>query len=89
MTCQKDFLFDPKNGWCDFPENVCCESRDCDNRSCNKNCNNIGDDFKCPEADGFFADDKNCTRYYQCSDNVPTLSVCEKSKYIVKVAIQK
>ena len=82
MTCQKDYLFDPVNGWCDFPQNVCCEKRDCDGRDCNVNCNNIGDDYDCPEADGYFADEKNCMKYYQCSDNIATHSICDKSNFL-------
>ena len=80
MTCHEDHLFDPVNGWCDFPQNVCCENRNCDGRKCNQNCNSLGDDFDCPEGDGFFADEKNCMKYYQCNNNIPHHSVCDISK---------
>ena len=81
MTCQKNYLFDSVNGWCDFPENVCCEKKDCDGRKCNENCNQIGNEYSCPEKDGFFADEKNCMKYYQCSNNIATRIDCGKSKY--------
>ena len=30
-----------------------------------------GPDFECPEPSGYFADPKNCIKYYHCFDGVP------------------
>jgi len=77
VTCQKDYLFDPVHEWCDFPQNVCCGERDCDNRDCNDECD-PSDGFDCPEANGFFADPKNCIKYWQCNNDIAVSHTCDK-----------
>ena len=80
MTCKNNHLFNPELGWCDFPENVCCEKRNCDGRNCKQNCHQIDKEYVCPEKDGFFTDESNCMKYYQCSNNIATHMLCDKSK---------
>ena len=37
-------------------------------------------EFKCPEPWGYYADPKNCIKYYVCSDRVPERMTCQKSR---------
>lgn len=32
--------------------------------------------FKCPESNGFFADPKQCDKYYECVDSQPEEKLC-------------
>jgi len=84
ITCKNDYLFDPVHGWCDFPGNVCCGERDCDGRDCNDDCGGPDPDspFDCPEAQGFFPDEKNCAKYWQCNADVAQHHACDKKNGI-------
>ena len=75
--CQLDYLFDTTHGYCNYPKNVHCGDRNCDGRDCNQDpdipidCTN----------NHFYADPKNCIKYYQCWDGVATHKTCNSSKY--------
>jgi len=76
-TCQKEngqqLCYDPGHNWCDFPSKVDCGDRPiCDEND--ENCNTqttiipttTKPDFDCPEISGYYADPKNCIKYYHC-----------------------
>merc|ERR1712020_609266 len=79
MQCQQDYLYDIAHGWCDEPHKVTCGDRDPDDRPC-KDCGPGPDPpfFDCEAAggDGFYAYDKNCRKYIQCSGGLPDLHTC-------------
>jgi len=79
MQCQQDYLYDIPHGWCDEPHKVTCGDRDPDDRPC-KDCGPGPDPpfFDCEAAggDGFYAYDKNCRKYIQCSGGLPDLHTC-------------
>jgi len=87
ITCEKDYLYNEVYRWCDFPDHVECGSRlvcEGDGTDCYEHHidNNIptsspDDGFDCPEPQGFFADDKNCAKYWQCSNNVAIHHTCD------------
>ena len=41
-SCPWNFLYDPKNQWCDYPEKVYCGERSCDGRPCKETPDPIG-----------------------------------------------
>ena len=71
---------------------ISCYVRTCQNyqlrysKDCNQNCggpdptSGPDDGFDCPEPQGFFADDKNCAKYWQCSNDVAVHHTCDTSK---------
>ena len=68
--------YDPANTWCNFPSKVDCGQRPI----CDKNDENCvypdssttkkPDDFDCPADAGYFADPKNCIKYYHCYNGI-------------------
>ncbi len=36
--------------------------------------------FVCPSSDGLFADEKNCGKYYQCTNNVAEEKECPQGE---------
>jgi len=39
-------------------------------------------DFTCPDRWGYFADPKNCIKYYVCKEGIPTRMTCQKKNGI-------
>ena len=83
----KQELYDDHNNWCDHPERVDCGERPiCDEND--ENCNEVTTrgptekpDFECPSPEGYFADPKNCIKYYHCfNDVVEEHITCPKGK---------
>jgi len=71
-------LYDEEHTWCTYPNKVNCGDRPI----CDENDENCGEattvkpttrkpDFECPELSGYFADPKNCIKYYHCFDGIP------------------
>jgi hypothetical protein len=84
-TCPDDvgqLYWDPNEDYCDFPENVNCGSRPiCDGND--ENCYEPTaaptidpDIFTCPAANGDFADERNCIKYYHCLNSVAESLTC-------------
>ena len=67
-------LYSPEHNWCDFPDRVDCGNRPiCDenDENCHGKPTTKPDDFECPEEAGYFADPKNCIKYYHCFNGTP------------------
>ena len=76
QTCQNGLVWNPTHNYCDWPSNVDCNDT-------NPNPNPHPDPgFDCPEHDGFYADENNCMKYYECRQNKPNHLSCNKSKII-------
>ena len=75
MLCEKDYLYDDKHEWCNYPQQVDCGNRDCDGRDCKDPVD--PSDFKCPQESGYFSDPKNCMKYYHCYENIPERMNCK------------
>jgi len=78
ITCPKEQgvqeLYDPAHTWCNFPQTVTCGDRPiCDenDENCGEATTKKPDDFECPADEGFFADPKNCIKYYHCYNGIP------------------
>ena len=42
-------------------------------------------DFTCPDRWGYFADPKNCIKYYVCKEGIPTRMTCQKSNHTQRI----
>merc|ERR1712179_180565 len=78
LTCPKEQgvqeCYDPEHVWCNFPDKVNCGDRPiCDEKdeNCNEATTKKPDDFECPAESGYFADPKNCIKYYHCFNGIP------------------
>ena len=83
--------YDPEHVYCDYQDRVDCGDRPiCDKND--ENCIEPDDktttpipDFECPQPSGYFADPKNCIKYYHCFEgNVEERITCPIGKYMFK-----
>ena len=71
-------MYDPEHTWCNYPNKVECGDRpvcDKNDENCDEGTTSKPDptgtpDFVCPEHSGYFADPKNCIKYYHCYNDV-------------------
>ena len=87
-------LYDPAHTWCNYPNKVDCGDRPiCDEND--ENCEEPAPtgstitpptgnpDFDCPSPSGYFADPKNCIKYYHCFEgNVEEHITCPNGNHI-------
>ena len=71
-------MYDPEHTWCNYPNKVDCGDRPiCDenDENCDEGTTSKPDptgtpEFVCPEHQGYFADPKNCIKYYHCFNDM-------------------
>merc|ERR1712110_1264304 len=71
-------MYDPEHTWCNYPNKVECGDRpvcDKNDENCDEGTTSKPDptgtpDFVCPEHSGYFADPKNCIKYYHYYNDV-------------------
>ena len=71
-------MYDPEHTWCNYPNKVDCGDRpicdendeNCDEGTTSKPDPTGNPDFVCPEHQGYFADPKNCIKYYHCFNDM-------------------
>ena len=87
-TCERDFLFDSFYGYCNYPFDVNCGTRPCENQghcftttkrpttTTTADCGHWAECSELGEGDGYFPDPYNCRKYWHCYDDEPEHITC-------------